>query len=163
MTNCNADSANDTGGRFGRHHIAGGFTMTNTTKQPRHVSDHENREVNGMALTCDRVHENGLEKIEALRKQQKEYLASLPSDPEAGCKAVRKALGDWEDMGAPVAVAKANFIILREVLCHCDVDDYPDLVDALALLAEQGIDAVAKIHQAMKLADDSAGKALGSI
>lgn len=58
----------------------------------RPVTGWENERVNGMALTCDGVHKMKIEEVDALRKRQAEYVASLPADREAAISAAMELL-----------------------------------------------------------------------
>lgn len=46
------------------------------------VSDLENRNVNGKALSCDRAFAEEMEKISWLRDRQAKFLATLPAEPQ---------------------------------------------------------------------------------
>ncbi|OSP53827.1 hypothetical protein [Pseudoruegeria sp. SK021] len=124
----------------------------------RPVSDLENSKANRMALTCDAVHESDLEKISAVRKQQADYLDSLPDNAKDACGAVCDVFVGWDEGQVPTSVAKGNFLIIKEVMRHCEVDDHPDLQEALALLAESGLEVVREIERGVKLASDIAGR-----
>ncbi len=58
----------------------------------RRVSDWENEEVKGMALSCDSVHHDNMAKVKKLRDRQAAYRASLPTEPEAVRRAVDELL-----------------------------------------------------------------------
>lgn len=51
------------------------------TDTARPVTMWENEAVKGMALSCDKIHENDMDEIAALRARQGKYEASLPVDP----------------------------------------------------------------------------------
>lgn len=65
------------------------------------ISDWENNSVKGLALTADKVFEDEMERVNAMRAQQQAYLDSLPSEPEeiirAASKLMHTELGAYPD------------------------------------------------------------------
>lgn len=76
---------------------------------PKRVTAWENETVKGMALSHDRVHQLDLDKIEGLRARQRDYLKSLPTNPEDCLRAAAKLLHTGGDV-YPEGFAEAFFL-----------------------------------------------------
>jgi len=108
----------------------------NTTPQP--VSIHENRAVNGLALSADPVFEETVTTARELRQRQAEYRKSLPTDP---AEAIRLALRHLEyDTGDyPEGVEEALHLsaMLVEALRYSEVAGYEWEPEAAIYVADR--------------------------
>lgn len=133
------------------------------------VSRWDNELVQGMALTADGVHAHQMERVDALRKRQAEYLASLPVEPKA---AIRAALDKMHPDGwsYPVGFEEALHLskALRPMIQHLDTSTPGPDRDALLWIAdriragledaERSLDQIAGIlQQPLRLPDEARG------
>lgn len=105
---------------------------------PRPVSDWENYEVKGGALSCKDVYLKHLVEVDDLRQRQKAYVDSLPKDPTGALLEIHRTINDAGDIGADDYAPRAALEIIRSLATHNALDDSQHMRDAIIWLAEQG-------------------------
>lgn len=105
---------------------------------PRPVTDWENEEVHGKALSCRKLFEMDLAKVQALREREAAWQASLPKEAEEACKAALKEICSQDnDWGEPFKEAVYLSFALRPMIMHLRLDDHGPDRDALLWIVDR--------------------------
>lgn len=129
---------------------------TPNTAAPMPVDGEENREVDGHGLVCKKNFDRHVATVARLRKRQQAYEESLPKDPVEALEEIRRALKDGSAMSEPEYAARAALEIIRQLALHEALDGSDQMCDALAWLADQGLDALKALEDGTSRAHDIA-------
>ena len=131
--------------------------MTNCSNTPRPVQDWENKDVKGMALCCDSLFDEYLEKVTKLREQQAAYEDSLPTKVDDAFRGINKALPCLDGIGEQDYGLRAALRIYNMLFSKGEPLDDTD-IDALYWLNCQTEDALYRIERGNTRARDIALK-----
>ncbi len=133
---------------------------TQKNEAPKRVLDWQNVKVKGAALCAKIIQDSDTAEVEALRKQQAAYVASLPTDPIDGLKQINRILCDPLDLTEKEYAPRAVLTIIHALTTEYALDGGRDTNQAIFWLVSLGLDGLDRLEDSCIRSRDIAGNIL---